>query len=224
ASPPPPARRRSATRSRFAGARSSATSLTSRRSAPPAPPPTRSAPSAAPRRGYGRCRNTIHEETMAEKIPMTPTGYRALKEELKRFKEVERPANVKAIEEARGHGDLSENADYSAAKERQSFIEGRIRDLEAKIAFADVIDPNKLPGDKVVFAATVTVEDADSGDRQTYCIVGEDEADIKSGLISVTAPVARAMIGREVGDTVRAKTPKGMRELEIVEVRFVARE
>ena len=161
---------------------------------------------------------------MAEKIPMTPTGYRMLKEELKRYKEVERPANVKAIEVARGHGDLSENADYSAAKERQSFIEGRIRDLEAKIAFADVIDPARLSGEKVVFGATVTVEDTDSGDRQTYCIVGEDEADIKSGLISVTAPVARAMIGREVGDTVRAKTPKGMRELEIVELKFVTRE
>lgn len=161
---------------------------------------------------------------MSEKIPMTPTGYRMLKDELKRYKEVERPANVKAIEIARGHGDLSENADYSAAKERQSFIEGRIRDLEAKIAFADVIDPSRLSGEKVVFGCTVTVEDTDSGDRQTYSIVGEDEADIKSGLISVTAPVARAMIGREVGDTVRAKTPKGMRELEIVEVKFVTRE
>jgi transcription elongation factor GreA len=157
---------------------------------------------------------------MADKIPMTPAGHRRLKEELKRLKEVERPANVKAIEIARGHGDLSENADYSAAKERQSFIEGRIRDIEAKLAFADVIDPTRLSGDRVVFGATVTVEDTDSGERQTYSIVGEDEADIKSGLISVTAPVARALIGREVGDTVRAKTPKGMRELEIVEVKF----
>ncbi len=160
---------------------------------------------------------------MSDKIPMTPVGYQRLKDELKRYKEVERPANVKAIEIARGHGDLSENADYSAAKERQSFIEGRIRDLEAKIAFADVIDPSRLSGDKVVFGATVTVEDTDSGERQTYFIVGEDEADIKLGMISVTAPVARAMIGREVGDTVRAKTPKGMRELEIVEVKFGAR-
>ena len=161
---------------------------------------------------------------MAEKIPMTPAGQRMLKEELRRYKEVERPANVKAIEEARGHGDLSENADYSAAKERQSFIEGRIRDLEAKLAFADVIDPSKLSGARVVFGATVTVEDSDSGERQTYSIVGEDEADIKSGLISITAPVARALIGREIGDTVRAKTPKGMRELEIVELKFVGRE
>jgi len=161
---------------------------------------------------------------MSEKIPMTPTGQRMLKEELRRYKEVERPANVKAIEEARGHGDLSENADYSAAKERQSFIEGRIRDLEAKLAFANVIDPSRLSGERVVFGATVTVEDTDSGEQQTYCIVGEDEADIKAGLISVTAPVARALIGREIGDTVKAKTPKGMRELEIVEVKFVARE
>jgi transcription elongation factor GreA len=157
---------------------------------------------------------------MAEKIPMTPVGYRALKDELKRYKEVERPANVKAIEIARGHGDLSENADYSAAKERQSFIEGRIRDLEAKIAFANVIDPSKLSGDKVVFGATVTVEDTETSEKQTYRIVGEDEADVKHGTISVTAPVARAMIGREVGDTVKVRTPKGSRELKIIEVKF----
>jgi transcription elongation factor GreA len=160
---------------------------------------------------------------MAEKIPMTPSGHRALKDELKRYKEVERPANVKAIEEARGHGDLSENADYSAAKERQSFIEGRIRDIEAKLAFADVIDPTRLSGDKVVFGATVTVEDTDSSERQTYTIVGEDEADIKGGLISITAPVARAMIGRSVGDVVKVRTPKGQKEIEIVDVRFAAR-
>ncbi len=158
---------------------------------------------------------------MADKYPMTPTGYRALKDELKRYKEVERPANVKAIEIARGHGDLKENADYSAAKERQSFIEGRIRDLEAKIAFADVIDPAKLSGDRVVFGATITALDTETSEKQTYRIVGEDEADIKAGTISVTAPVARAMIGREVGDTVRVKTPKGIRELEIVEVKFI---
>ena len=159
---------------------------------------------------------------MAEKIPMTPAGHRALKDELKRIKEVDRPANVKAIEEARGHGDLSENADYSAAKEKQSFIEGRIRDIEAKLAFADVIDPSKLSGDKVVFGAIVTVEDTDTSEQQTYRIVGEDEADIKSGRISITAPVSRAMIGREVGDTVKVRTPKGMRELEIISVKFEA--
>jgi transcription elongation factor GreA len=158
--------------------------------------------------------------TMPDRFPMTPTGHRMLKEELKRLKEVERPANVKAIEEARGHGDLSENADYSAAKEKQSFIEGRVRDLEAKLAFADVIDPTRLSGDRVVFGATVTVEDTETSEQQTYRIVGEDEANIKSGLISVTAPVARAMIGRQVGDTVGVKTPKGLRELEIVDVKF----
>ncbi len=161
---------------------------------------------------------------MAEKIPMTPAGHRMLTEELKRFQEVERPATGTAREEARGHGDLSENADYSAAKERQSFIEGRIRDLEAKLAFANVIDPTKLSGDKVVFGATVTVADTETEERQTYTIVGEDEADIKNGLLSVTAPVARAMIGRTVGDVARVKTPKGVRELEVVEVAFLARE
>ncbi len=157
---------------------------------------------------------------MAEKIPMTPSGHRALKEELKRLKEVDRLANMKAIEEARGHGDLSENADYSAAKEKQAFIEGRIRDLETKIAFANVIDPTRLSGERVVFGATVTVGDTETAEQQTYRIVGEDEANIKSGRISITAPVARAMIGREVGDTVKVRTPKGMRELELLEVRF----
>ena len=161
---------------------------------------------------------------MAEKYPMTPAGHRALKDELKRIKEVERPANVLAIEEARGHGDLSENADYSAAKEKQSFLEGRIRDIEVKLAFADVIDPTRLSGAKVLFGATVTVEDTDTSERMTYRIVGEDEADIKSGRISITAPVARALIGREVGDQVKVRTPKGQRELEIIEVKFQALE
>jgi transcription elongation factor GreA len=157
---------------------------------------------------------------MSEKIPMTPRGQQLLKDELKRLKEVERPAVIKAIEVARGHGDLSENADYDAAKERQGFVEGRIRDLEAKLALANVIDPARLSGAKVVFGATVTVSDVETAEEQTYTIVGEDEADIKLGLISVTAPVARAMIGREVGDTVMVRTPKGQREIEIVKVRF----
>ena len=157
---------------------------------------------------------------MSDKIPMTPRGHQRMKDELKKLKEVERPTIVKAIEVARGHGDLSENADYSAAKEKQSFIEGRIKDLEAKLAFANVIDPGKLSGEKVVFGATVTVSDVDNGEQQTYTIVGEDEADIKQGLISITAPVARAMIGREVGDTVKVRTPKGQREIEIVGVKF----
>ncbi|HKA88794.1 MAG TPA: transcription elongation factor GreA [Haliangiales bacterium] len=159
---------------------------------------------------------------MADKIPMTPRGQIRLKEELKRLKDVERPAAIKAIEVARGHGDLSENAEYDAAKERQAFVEGRIRDLEAKLALADVIDPARLSGDRVVFGATVTVADTETAEETTYRIVGEDEADIKLGLISVSAPVARALIGRVVGDTVRVRTPKGQRELEVVGVRFQA--
>jgi transcription elongation factor GreA len=157
---------------------------------------------------------------MAETFPMTPRGQQLLREELKRLKEVERPAVIKAIEEARGHGDLSENAEYDAAKEKQGFIEGRIREVETKLALANVIDPTKLSGDKVVFGATVTVVDPDTDEAQTYAIVGEDEADVKQGRISVTAPVARAMIGREVGDTVKVRTPKGQRELEITEIKF----
>ena len=155
---------------------------------------------------------------MSQQFPMTPRGQTRLKDELKRLKEVERPAVIRAIEEARAHGDLSENAEYSAAKERQSFIEGRIRELEAKLAMANVIDPSRLTGEKVVFGATVTLSDGD--EETTYTIVGEDEADIKAGLISITAPVARAIIGREVGDSVKVKTPKGMREFEIVKVSF----
>lgn len=155
-----------------------------------------------------------------QKIPMTPRGAQQLKEELKRRKEVDRFAIVKAIEEARGHGDLSENADYSAAKEAQSFNEGRIKELEAMLALADIIDPAKLSGDKVVFGATVKLADSDSGDEVVYQIVGEQEADIKKGLISVGAPVARALIGRQVGDAVSVKTPKGSREYEILEVSF----
>jgi transcription elongation factor GreA len=154
------------------------------------------------------------------KIPMTPRGAQMLKEELKRRREVDRFTIVKAIEEARGHGDLSENADYSAAKEAQSFNEGRIKELEGTLALADIIDPAKLSGTRVVFGATVKLSDGDSGDEVVYAIVGEQEADIKRGLISVTAPVARALIGREAGDTVTVKTPKGSREYEILDVSF----
>jgi transcription elongation factor GreA len=155
-----------------------------------------------------------------QKIPMTPRGAQMLKDELKRRKEVDRFQIVKAIEEARGHGDLSENADYSAAKEAQGFNEGRIKELEAMIALSDIIDPRKLSGDKVVFGATVKLSDSDSGDEVVYSIVGEQEADIKKGLISISAPVARALIGREVGDSVTVRTPKGQREYEILEVAF----
>lgn len=157
---------------------------------------------------------------MAQKFPMTPRCHERMKVELKKLKEVDRPANSKAIEIARGHGDLSENADYDAAKEEQGMIEARIKELEVKIALAEVIDPGKLAGDRVVFGATVTVEDADSGEESTYMIVGEDESDIKAGLISIAAPVARALIGKSVGDAAIVKTPKGERELEIVGLEF----
>ena len=155
-----------------------------------------------------------------QKIPMTPKGAQRLKDELKKRKEVDRYKIVKAIEEARGHGDLSENADYSAAKEAQSFNEGRIKLLEAMLALSNVIDPSALSGDKVAFGATVKLAEADSGEEVVYSIVGEHEADIKKGLISITAPVARSIIGREVGDTVQVRTPKGQREYEILEVLF----
>ena len=156
---------------------------------------------------------------MDQKIPMTPRGFAQLKEELAQLK-AERPRISKMIEEARGHGDLSENADYDAAKEKQGLTEARIRELETKIALANVIDPSKLSGDRVVFGATVTLSDTESGEEVTYTIVGEDEADVKAGRLAVTAPVARALIGKEVGDAARVKTPKGSRELEVVAIKF----
>ncbi len=155
------------------------------------------------------------------KIPMTPRGAQRLKDELKRRKETDRMVIVRAIEEARGHGDLKENADYSAAKEAQSFNEGRIRELEGTLALSDVIDPTKLSGSRVVFGATVKLTDTESGEEVKYSIVGEQEADIKKGLISITAPVARSLIGREAGDTVQVRAPKGSREYEILDVTFV---
>jgi len=152
---------------------------------------------------------------------MTPYGAQILKEELKRRKEVDRYAIVRAIEEARGHGDLSENADYSAAKEAQSHNEGRIQLLEGMLALSNVIDPASLSGTKVVFGATVKLTDTGSGEEVLYSVVGEHEADIKRGLISITAPLARALIGREVGDAVTVRTPKGgNREYEILSVEF----
>lgn len=156
------------------------------------------------------------------KIPLTPRGQHALRDELKRLREVERPKNVRDIEEARAHGDLRENAEYAAAKERQGFIEGRSREIESILAQADIIDPAKLSGTKVVFGATVRLTDTDSGEDVTYSIVGDYEADIKLGRIAVSAPLARAMIGREQGDAVTLKTGKGTREYEIAEVRFEA--
>jgi transcription elongation factor GreA len=155
-----------------------------------------------------------------QRFPMTPRGLRVLREELKHLKEVERPKNVRDIEEARAHGDLRENAEYAAAKERQAFIEGRTRELEGTIALSDVIDPSKLSGTRVVFGATVKLADTESGDETTYTIVGDHEGDIKQNRIAVSAPLARAMIGRDQGDTVVLRNAKGSREYQIVEVHF----
>jgi transcription elongation factor GreA len=156
------------------------------------------------------------------KIPMTVAGAERLKAELQRLKTVDRPAIIQAIAEARSHGDLSENADYDAAKERQGFIEGRIAEVESKLANAQVIDPSEIDAEgRVVFGATVEIEELDSGERSRYQIVGDDEADIKSGKISVSSPIARALIGRTEGDTTEVTTPGGMRAYEIVTVDYV---
>src|SRR3954466_14646244 len=156
----------------------------------------------------------------SDKIPMTREGADAIKRELKRLKSVERPKNVHDIGVAREHGDLRENAEYHAAKERQSHLEGRILMLEDQLARAEIIDVSKLSGDRVVFGATVKLEDTDSGAKTQYTIVGETEADLKKARISITSPIARGLVGREVGDTVRIRTPGGEREYEILEVVF----
>jgi transcription elongation factor GreA len=161
---------------------------------------------------------------MSERVPMTKGGLLRLKEELKRLKAVERPKIVKEIAEARAHGDLSENAEYHAAKEKQSHIEGRVLQVEHWIATAEVIDVAKLNGDRVVFGATVALEENESGDEVKYRIVGEVEADLKQGKISVTSPIARALIGRSEGDTVTVRTPGGDKEYEIQSVEFVEEE
>ncbi len=158
---------------------------------------------------------------MSDKIPMTRAGKAKLLAELKHLKTVERPKNVRDIEEARAHGDLSENAEYAAAKDRQGHIEGRLMTLEDWLARAEVIDVSKLSGEKVVFGATVHLEDADSGKKMKYRIVGEIEADLKKGAISITSPIARGLIGKEVGDSVTIQAPGGAREYEILEVEFV---
>jgi transcription elongation factor GreA len=157
---------------------------------------------------------------MPDRIPMTPRGMQLLREELKRLREVERPKNVQDIEEARAHGDLRENAEFAAAKERQAFIEGRSREIDSILALAEVIDPAKLSGKRVVFGATVKVADTETGDETTYSIVGDHEADIKKGRIQISAPLARALIGKEVGETVNLRTGKGSREYQIAEVKF----
>ena len=160
------------------------------------------------------------EEEMS-KVPLTVTGAEKLREELHRLKTVDRPSVVAAIAEARSHGDLSENAEYDAAKERQGFIEGRIQEVEGKLSNAQIIDPKLLDADgRCVFGATVEMEDQDSGDTVTYQIVGEDEADIKNGKISVNSPVARALIGKYAGDIAQVQAPGGMREYELIDVRY----
>ncbi len=155
-------------------------------------------------------------------IPLTRRGAEKLKEELERLKKVERHAVIQAIAEARAQGDLSENAEYDAAKDRQGFVEGRIIELEGKLAAARVIDPAALDADgQVVFGATVELEDEDGGGRVTYQIVGDDEADLKLGLVSVSSPIARALIGKQAGDIAEVAAPAGKRTYEIIEVRYV---
>ncbi|SDG34270.1 transcription elongation factor GreA [Limimonas halophila] len=157
---------------------------------------------------------------MTQKIPMTAEGYNRLQEELQHLRLTARPEVIQAIAEAREHGDLSENAEYHAARDRQSFIEGRVAEIEDQMARAEVIDVSKLSGDTVKFGATVTIADEDTDEETTYQIVGEVEADVKENKISVTSPIARGLIGKSVGDSVEIETPKGQKYFEIVDVRF----
>ncbi len=155
-------------------------------------------------------------------LPITKRGAEKLKAELHQLKTVERPAVINAIAEARAQGDLSENAEYDAAKDRQGFVEGRIQEIEGKLSAAQVIDPAEVDaGGKIVFGSTVELEDEDSGDRVTYQIVGEDEADLKLGLINVSSPIARALIGKEEGDTAEVQAPGGLRRYEVISVSYV---
>jgi transcription elongation factor GreA len=155
-----------------------------------------------------------------EKVPMTEAGYKSLLVELKRLKTEERPSIIRAIEEARGHGDLSENAEYHAAKERQAFIESRIAEIEDKTARAEVIDVLKLSGKQIKFGATIRLADEDTDLRITYQIVGTDESDIKSGLLSIGSPLARALIGKSKGDSVEVVTPGGSKAYEIISLKY----
>jgi transcription elongation factor GreA len=156
------------------------------------------------------------------RIPLTVAGVEKLKAELQRLKSVDRPAVIAAIAEARSHGDLSENAEYDAAKERQGFVEGRISRLEANLALAHVVDPTSIEADgRIVFGATVDLEDMASGNAVCYQIVGDDEADIKHGKISIESPIARALIGKSVGDVAEVQAPAGVREYEVLAVRYI---
>ena len=157
-----------------------------------------------------------------QKIPLTVAGAEKLKAELQQLKSVARPEVIAAIAEARSHGDLSENAEYEAAKDRQGFIEGRIAELESKLSHAQIIDPKEIHAEgKIVFGATVTVSDLDSDEEATYQIVGDDQADIKIGKISVNSPIARAMIGKEEGDVAEVQAPSGVREYDILNVQYI---
>ncbi len=157
---------------------------------------------------------------MSGKVPMTREGFLKLTDELERMKRVDRQKAITDIAVARGHGDITENAEYDAAKERQAFIEGRIREIENKLANAQVIDTKNLPSDRVVFGATVRLSEVDNGQEVSYRIVGEDEADVKNGKISVTSPVGQALIGKELNDMVQVRAPGGVREYEILEIRY----
>jgi len=169
---------------------------------------------------YGAASGLFLMQSMST-IPLTTNGAELLRQELQRLKTVDRPSAITAIAEARTHGDLSENAEYDAAKERQSFIEGRIKEIETKLANAQVIDPKVVDADgRCVFGATVDLEESKGGESVTYQIVGEDEADIKKGKVSVGSPIARALIGKYAGDEVEVQTPGGVRKYEILEVRY----
>ncbi len=157
---------------------------------------------------------------MTTKVPITLTGFDRLQEEIKVLKTVERPAIIQAISEAREHGDLSENAEYHAARERQSFIEGRILDLEDRLSRVDIIDPTKMTGNIIKFGATVKVIDGDTEKEHTYQIVGEYEADFEKGMLAFTAPLSRALIGKTIGDTVEVTTPKGAKAYEVLKVAY----
>ncbi|MFV1976044.1 MAG: transcription elongation factor GreA [Candidatus Scalindua sp.] len=155
-----------------------------------------------------------------QKIPITPSGHKKLKEELEKLLKVERPQNIRAIAEARSHGDLSENAEYHAAKERQSFIEGRIQELQARIAGANIIDPSKINQDKIAFGAKVKLSDTETAEEKVFSLVGPDEADVKAGKISITSPVGKSLIGKSVGDIVIVRAPAKTVEYEILEMNF----
>lgn len=161
-------------------------------------------------------------QTLMDKFPMTPAGFQALQDELKNLKTVVRPKVIADLAEARSHGDLSENAEYDAAREKQAFVEARIRDVEAKISRAQIIDVTKIQSDKVVFGATVTICDMENEQSQVWTLVGEDEADLKGNKLSISSPMARVLVGKTVGDQIEMRTAKGVREYEITNVTFAS--